>query len=179
MSDMFSRAAARIKNMIARAVITAVNDAAKMQTVQISLLADEVKGGVERFQQYGFTGVPREGAEALALFLGGSRSHGIVIAVDDRRYRLKGLEKGEVALYDDLGQKVHLTRDGIEIVAPIVTVKAENGMRVEAPQLACTGDIVDRCDGDGVSMSSMRETYNGHNHPGDSGGNTGTPNQDM
>lgn len=165
--------------MVARAIVEAVNDGPKLQAVQISLLADEVKGNVERFQQYGFTGVPHEGAEAIALFLGGSRSHGVTIAVDDRRYRLKGLEKGEVALYDDLGQKVHLTRNGIEITAPLVTVKAANGMRVEAPTLECTGEIVDLCDGDGISMSQMRGTYNGHDHAGDSGGTTGKTNQEM
>jgi phage gp45-like len=44
-------------------------------------------------------------------------SHPIVLVVGDRRYRLKNLQDGEVAIYDDLGQKVHLTRDGIRVDA--------------------------------------------------------------
>ena len=28
-------------------------------------------------------------------------------------------------------------------------------------------------------MQGIRDTYNGHNHPGDSGGTTGAPNQGM
>jgi phage gp45-like len=53
-----------------------------------------------------------DGAEAVVLFVGGRREHGLVVAVDDRRYRLKGLEKGEVALYNKAGGKVVLKADG-------------------------------------------------------------------
>jgi phage gp45-like len=38
--------------------------------------------------------------------------------VDDRRYRLRGLAAGEVALYDDQQQVVILSRDGVEIRTP-------------------------------------------------------------
>ncbi|WP_431477838.1 phage baseplate assembly protein domain-containing protein [Massilia eburnea] len=58
----------------------------------------------------GFTSVPKPGAEGVVVFVGGNRDHGLVIAVEDRRFRLKGLASGEVAIYDDQGQKVHLTR---------------------------------------------------------------------
>ena len=50
--------------------------------------------------------------------------------------------------------------------------------RIEG-NLDVTGEITDRVDIDGLSMASMRTTYNGHTHPGDSGGTTGTPNQGM
>ncbi len=46
---------------------------------------------------------------------------------------------------------------------------------------AGTGNIStpgDVSDGDG-SMAGIRSTYNEHDHPGDSGGTTGTPNQEM
>lgn len=143
----------RIRNMVARAVINLINDAQKMQAAQVDLLADETQDDVERFQNYGFTSVPFSGAEGVMLSVGGTRSHGILIAVDDRRYRLTGLPDGEVAVYDDRGQAVHLKRDGIEIrspdevvvIAPIVTVEAaevnlggEGGAKV-----ARIGDDVD------------------------------------
>ena len=32
------------------------------------------------------------------VFTGGNRSHGALVVVGDRRYRLKGLKEGEVAL---------------------------------------------------------------------------------
>jgi len=50
--------------------------------------------------------------------------------------------------------------------------------RIEG-NLEVTGDITDHIDATGQSMAAMRSTYNGHTHPGDSGGTTGTPNQGM
>jgi len=35
------------------------------------------------------------------------------VVVADRRYRLVGLPMGEVALHDDQGLRVHLTRNGL------------------------------------------------------------------
>jgi phage baseplate assembly protein V len=123
--------------MVSRAVVKIVDDSLKMQSVQIALLADELKDGVERFQQYGLTSHPKTGAEGIALFLGGNRDHGIVICVDDRRYRLKDLEAGEVALYDDLGQKVFLSRNGI-----FVETDREDGVRVIAPKVVVESDDI-------------------------------------
>lgn len=69
----------------------------------------------EFFQQYGFTSIPLPGAELIAD--DSVRNHYIVIASDDRRYRL-AIEEGEVALYTDEGDKIHLKRDKtIEIVS--------------------------------------------------------------
>lgn len=97
----------RLSLIVTRAVLTLVDDARLLQEVQVKLLADEVMDGVERFQEYGFTSVPHAGAEGVALSVGGHRSNTVVIAVDDRRYRLKGLQNGEVALYTDEDQAEH------------------------------------------------------------------------
>lgn len=112
---MIAPYARRLSNMLARGTVAAVNAASKMQGLQLRILAGEVKDNVEHFEPYGFTSNPNGGAEAVAVFLDGDRSHGIVVCVADRRYRLTGLKTGEVALHDDQGQKVHLTRDGIVI----------------------------------------------------------------
>lgn len=133
----------RIANMTARGVVTMVNAALKMQGLQVSLLAGEVKDGLEHCESYGFTAHPHDGAEAVALFLGGDRSHGLVLATPDRRYRLTGFEKGEVAIYDDLGHCVKLARSGIVIDGGghdlLITNAAK--IRCETPLLECTGDI--------------------------------------
>ncbi len=183
--------ARRLSNMLARGTVAAVNAASKMQGLQLRLLADEVKDNVEHFEPYGFTSNPNGGAEAVAVFLDGDRSHGIAIVVADRRYRLIGLQTGEVALHDDQGQKVHLTRAGIVIDggglpltiqnAPIVTVKAATKVRMETALLEVTGDIKDKCDSGGKTMAGMRMTYNSHTHNENNaaGGPTNTPNQAM
>lgn len=108
-----------LANLVARAVVQLVNDSGGLQGVQLSVLDGETREGVERFQEYGFTSSPRPGAEAVVLFVGGRRDHGLVVAVDDRRYRLTSLSAGEVALYNDAGARVHLKADGtVELANP-------------------------------------------------------------
>jgi phage baseplate assembly protein V len=129
--------------MAARAIVRLVDDAGGWQSVQIDVLGGETHDGVERVQDYGFTSHPRPGAEGVLLCPGGLRSHGLVIAVGDRRFRLKDLVEGEVAVHDDQGQVVKLARAGIEITTPLkvavnapeVIVTAETKVVVECPEV--------------------------------------------
>lgn len=105
--------------MVGRAVLNAVYDGNPVQLVQASMLSDEVRDKMERMTEYGYTSKPHPGAQALVVCVGGDRGHGVVIATGDARYRLVGLADGEVALYDDLGQVVHLKRDGILVKSPM------------------------------------------------------------
>lgn len=134
----------KLRQLASRAVIKLVNDGLKLQELQIVGLSGETLDGVERFQEYGFTSNPKAGAEAITLSVGGNRSHTVIVAVDDRRYRLKGLESGEVALYDDLGQKIVLKRDRIEVESPKVVVISEDiSLGGEGgAKLARVGDLV-------------------------------------
>lgn len=108
----------RLEDILARGVVTAADGTKKMREVQVTLIADEVRDDLEHVEPYGYTSEPlKDGKpEAFALFFGGNRQHGLVFCVADRRYRLK-IEAGEVALYDDLGQKIHLMRGGIEVIS--------------------------------------------------------------
>lgn len=123
----------RLQMTVGRAVITLVKDSGALQLIQAERLAGEIHDDMERFGSYGLASWPKDGAEAIVLSVAGVRSHAVVIAVEDRRYRLKLEAEGEVAIYDDLGQVVHLKRDGIsiesslkvDIVAPQVTVTAD------------------------------------------------------
>lgn len=103
----------RVENLVARAVVGQVLDAATLQSLQLAILSDETRDGCERFQQYGFSSVPFSGAEAVVVFVGGLRDHPLVLAVDDRRYRKKNLQPGESALYSDEGDYVLLKRGRI------------------------------------------------------------------
>ncbi len=115
----------KVRLLVTRGVVKLINDAKGLQELQASALAGELLDGVERIQQYGFTAHPHPDADCLILNVGADRSHPIVIAVDDRRYRLQ-LAVGEVAMYDDQGQVVALYRDRIEVEAPNVVVKSDN-----------------------------------------------------
>jgi phage gp45-like len=187
----------------------------------------------EAMEHYGFTSRPLPGAEAVVIRDG---NHFIMVASDDRRYRV-ALEAGELALYDDQGQKVHFKRNGklhvvctneltadvandvivnttraavnasesCIVTSPLVKAVASTQVILDTPLTTCTGNLV--VDG-GIScvgtygdsggkivtpgdiestggevkdqvraMSADRAIYNGHTHPGDSGGTTGAPNE--
>lgn len=109
----------RVLQTVARAVIKNSLDTGGVQKLQLLVLADELLDGVDRVQEYGFTSRPMTGAEAVMVCVGGNRDHPVVIAVDDRRYRIKALEEGEVAIYDDQDQKIVLKRGNkIEVTTP-------------------------------------------------------------
>lgn len=126
--------ALRRRNMIARCRISLVDDTTKRQSLQAETFKEWFRGKIERVQQYGFTSKPFIDAEGVVLFPSGDHSHGLCIAVDDRRYRLTGLADGEVAIFDDQNQSVHLRRDGIYISSALQVV-------IDTPQTLITGDV--------------------------------------
>lgn len=168
-----------VLGLIGRAVVKSINASGKCQTVDVALLGGQDKTGIEHLEPYGFTSHANPGAEAVVLFPDGDRSHGVIITVSDRRYRMQGLERGEVALYDDLGQSVMLTRDGIVVdgggrqIIFTNAPKARFEMDIEA-----TGQIKDLCDSGGLTMAAMRIAYNGHKHK-ENGNTTEAPDKKM
>ena len=182
----------RLGNMLARGTVTLVNATSKMQGLQLRLLAGEFKDSVEHFEPYGFTSNPNPGAECVAMFFDGDRSHGVVVCVADRRYRMRSLATGEVVLHDDQGQSVHLLRTGIQLTDKAGSTLVMNGdgsgaltfaagLTITADTkitgtLAVTGDVTsdasmtaaqDVADQGGVTtMGEMRRVYDGHTHNG-------------
>ena len=122
----------RVMMMFARGVVRGVTDSNGRQQLQVELLKDELRDDMEHMQNYGFTSHAKGGDVAVA-FIGGNREQGIVLAVDDRRYRIS-LEAGEVAMYDDLGNKFELLRD-------MVKVTAVQHAEVVAPSIKLIGEI--------------------------------------
>lgn len=180
----------KVRLMVGRAILAAIGDGGPIQTAQARLLADETHDDMERVQEYGFTSVPLPGAEGVVVFVGGNRDHGLIIATDDRRYRLKGLQGGEVALYTDEGDSIIFKRSHvIEVSTQTLNVTAATVVNFTTPivnmsgDLNVAGDIVaqgDISDHGNESMLGMRQVYNSHTHPeNDAGGPTGTPNQGM
>lgn len=140
----------RVMNMVSRGVIAESNDEPGMQNVQVSLLHEEGKTAVERFQNYGFSGHAPSNSEVLVAFIGGGRDHGVIVAVDDRNSRFTGLQPGEVAIYTDEGDSIVLKRDNtVEITTKKLIVKAEESVEikaeekvtVEAPDILLKGNV--------------------------------------
>lgn len=149
-----------LKNILARGTLSLVNAVSKMQGLQVRLLAGEVKDGMEHFEPYGFTSNAQGGAEVLAGFFGGDRSHGVVICVADRRFRLQGLQSGEVALYTDEGDKLHFKRGRvIEIETATLKVKASDGVEFDTPEIRTTGKIVSQGDQIAAGISQVQHGH--------------------
>lgn len=149
----------RVLSMISRGVVKLINDAAGRQELQLVALDAQTLDRIERFQEYGFTSHPHPDAEAVVLSLAGARDHSIVIAVEDRRYRLQGLAAGEVALYDDLDQKVHLKRNGIVTYSPLNILHQTDGIfRVDAEGIELHGRTYLQTE---VHGKGQRETWAG------------------
>jgi len=149
LSSVISKALApltrRVSLLVSRGVVTLVNDTLKCQGLQIELMPDELHDDVEHFQEYGFTSHAKAGAEALFLSVGGMRSHGIVACVADRRFRIKTLVEGEVALYTDEGDTITLKRGKIieisgqaKVVVKSPAVKLGDDAAVEKVVLGTT-----------------------------------------
>jgi len=157
---------------IGRAVIAAIDDTTVLQTLQLRGLKDEVLDARERLQEYGFTSRPHPGADAIMVALGGNRTNTVVVAVDDRRYRLKLTDEGDVALYSSGANHLVMKANGdIECYAPgeikvacagDATVTAGGEARVEgdiARLTSATATIVE-CAGHGfVLYPDYRDDY--------------------
>lgn len=156
-----------IQNVVARAVLTAINTSKKCQSVSLTLIGGETKEALEHLEPYGFTSAAQEGAEAVVLFPSGDRSHGVVLAVADRRYRIKGLKRGEVAIYTDEGDSIVLKRGRVtEINTDQLIVNAKTKVTFNTPLIEASGDYKGAGQvSDGVGpMSKIRVIYNGHKH---------------
>ncbi|OSN04204.1 phage baseplate protein [Lonsdalea britannica] len=166
-----------VSNMISRAIVRGRTSSTKCQQLQIEMAGGEGKSDIEHLEPYGFTSAPQAGAEALAVYLDGDRSHGVVLVASDRRYRVKNLQAGEVAIYTDEGDSIVLKRGKlIEVSTDTLVVNATKKMTVNTPLFEVpSGEITDKTS----TMQKMRDTFNTHNHPGDSGGITGSPTTPM
>lgn len=147
----------RLSLLLGRGIIRRVDDSKPGQACQASFLEEEVRDGMERQQEYGFTSVPLPGCNAVAVFPIGDRSHGVIVATEDYRYRPVNLKPGEVCIYTHEGARVHL--------------KAGKIVEIVADEVHFTGNL--QADGD-IKAGSI--SLRGHVHPeNDSGGPTAPP----
>ncbi len=138
----------KIRLLITRAALTRIVDTAGIQVIQVKGLPGETLDGIERFQNYGFTSVPLPGAESIIVFVGGSRSHGVAVANDDRRHRKKNLQPGESAQYSDEGDFIHLKR------GKIIAVTSGGQIKVTAPKVNLVGVVEVTLDGAVIKLDA-------------------------
>lgn len=147
----------RVKLTVGKCVIDSITDTTGLQTHKIVLLADEVLDEIERIQEYGFTSVPLPGCEGVAVFVGGNRGNGSIIATDDRRYRPTSLEPGDVAIYSKTGNMVKVLADGSIVI---------DSEKIELGQ----GALEKMLKGE-----TFQTFFNNHTHVGNAGAPTSPP----
>lgn len=119
---------------ISRATLAKADDSKRWQEVTVKDEIGRQFSNVEVAHPYGFTAVAKppdddrhtKAAEVVMVFLDGDMSHPMVIATGDRRFRLKNLQPGEVAIHDDQGQQIYLSRDRI-VVHSTKEIHAQRG----------------------------------------------------
>jgi len=170
-----------ISSIVARAIVTLIDDSGGRQVLQLQVLDGELLDQVEHLQPLGISHVPMPpdgsgAAEAAVLFVGGSRSHGVAVVVDDRRIRPKGKPPGTTVVYSSAGIGVQCNPDGsVEITGVQIDATADADLNLEAgANLAVSASGLLTIDG--VAVMIMGKDFLTHQHSGvTSGGGTTGP----
>ncbi len=141
----------RMVLVIGRGRVTTGNDAGPVQLLQVRLGTIETHDNTPRLAEYGLASNPPAGSDAILVFIAGDRSRGVVIATGNQAVRLKNLQPGESALYDNAGKWIYLKASGIEIEAAgqsvtvsgasDVTVNATTTVTINAPDTKINGTL--------------------------------------
>lgn len=117
-----------------RGKLTLTQAGEPIQRVQVSGLADETLQEIEQLQQFGFTSHAPADTDVIVIPLGGDTSHGIVIASEHGSFRVKNLQSGEVAVYDQSGSSIILKQGRlIEMDCDTLHIKAKTKIHMESP----------------------------------------------
>lgn len=140
---------AKLRLMVGRCVILASKYKDGELLADIELVAGEKRRGVEFLQQFGFSSRPKGDVEGIALFVGGSRDNGVVIAT---RGECPDLKEGEVRVHSPFGSSITLKNDGtVELVT--------NSKKFRfVGDIEATGNVKAMCDAAFVTLA-------GHIHP--------------
>lgn len=149
----------RIMLQVRLGKVISVNDDDKTQRLQVKMSSGELLDLVRSILPYGFTHFPHKESEGLFVSPGGNSGHMIAVSIGGREYRLKSLKEGEVALFDDIGQVVHLTRTGIIVGSPQnIYLKTDGILRLEGEGVEIHGRSYIQRD---VHGKGDRETWAG------------------
>ncbi len=174
----------RLRRVVGRGRGITQDDTGPVQLVQLRCSNLETFDDVPRVTEYGFQSNPPDGWDGVAIFFGGDRSSGVVIATNHQQYRITKLAKGECALSDNQGQIVYLRQSGILIQdkgGSTVTMNGDGtgtltfgkGLTVNAnTKISGTLEVTQNITADAdVLVSGM--SVKSHNHTDPQGGVTG------
>lgn len=129
----------RVRLIVGYCTVIASKISEDGMTVDAEFVAGEKRTDLDFFQQYGFASRPKVKVDGVALFVGGSRENGVVIAT---RGEKQEMEEGEVVVYSAFGSSIKLKKDGSIALSPASgkNVVTESDLLCKGKLLA-TGDV--------------------------------------
>ena len=130
--------------MVAKGVITAIKTSEEISSVQLNLLADTTQDDVEFWQHFGFTSAPPldENTRALMVSVAGNQDHGVVIATENGKFRVKDLNPGESCVYSEFGDKIHFKNGRIiDIQTETLNITSSKELNINSPKVKISGEI--------------------------------------
>lgn len=121
----------KMRLMVARGIVKLVQDSG-LQLMQLDLLDEETRDGVERVQNYGHRGHPPQGSTVATVAVAGSRDHLVVVACEHPDY-VPPLESGESAMYAMFGQLFKMDKEGnVTLVCKDFNIQASGNVTAAA-----------------------------------------------
>jgi phage gp45-like len=106
---------------------TVPNDTGNIQTVQVQFNAVTVRDGVPVVYHFGFTACLPVGTDVTTVSLKGDPTSTVAVGSNNQSLRPKGLQPGEVQIYDAMGRFVYFTAsNGILINANNTAITMQN-----------------------------------------------------
>lgn len=139
----------RLQLIVGHCVISASRYKDGELLADIELLPGEKRRAVEFLQQFGFSSRPKGDVEGIALFIGGKRDNGVVVAT---RGECPDLKEGEVRVHSPFGTSITLKNDG-----SIEFLTNSNKFRFVG-DVEATGEVKAMCDSTFVTLTN-------HIHP--------------
>jgi len=155
----------RIRRVCLGAIIRRVDDGGDLQRMQVESIGHSVYDNVEKFEQFGFTSNPPLGLDAIIIERCGKH---IIVAIGDRKYRIKNLESGDTAIYDAHNQTIILNKDGITVTdtqnnTVVMNSDGINTTDTNGNNVKMNGSGINLTDinGNNITMSSAGVNING------------------
>lgn len=159
---------------VARGTVSAVARGRRM-LLRLQLLSGETRSNIEMMQPWGYSSFPT-GGDVVALRVGGSPDHMVVVVVDDIRTRIRDLVPGEVGLSDG-EQRIVVRAARLELATPRdILLHADGSVTLLGSTVIAgsLGGTVRR-----LVDERFMTLFNGHTHADPQGGTTGVPDQPM
>lgn len=178
---MFEMLHKKLKSLVRIGKVAFVSGG-KTQSLQVETTRGETLDNVKFIEPYGFTAVPLDGVETVVLNIGANGGNPVALVVGGRLFRLQDLKQGEVALYTDEGDKIHLKRGHeIAVKATKFVIDADEIQMNGKVSISKTLDVAENikskaeiADKTG-NMTAIRTVYNAHTHKDSANAPTSAP----